>query len=179
MKNKMHWTLVSSIAGFGLIASAPAAGQEAKKESAAAAQLERLKKLAGKWQGTGDQAEHKEVTVSYKVTAGGSAVMETLFADTPNEMVTVYTLDGDDLVLTHYCMMGNQPHMKAEKGTDAKTIKFICTGHGGNMKSENDPHMHAVTHTFVDDNHLVSEWVMQDKGQTTHTAHFELQRVKS
>ena len=45
----------------------------------------------------------------YGVTAAGTAVMEALFPETDHEMLTVYHLEGNDLVLTHYCAMGNQP----------------------------------------------------------------------
>jgi len=99
---------VLALAGFAA-ADKPAPKAEAKHPG-----LEQFKQLAGEWVGKEVEGKKdKEVHVKYKVTSGGSAVVETLFPDTDHEMVTVITRDGDDLVLTHYCMLGNQPQMKA------------------------------------------------------------------
>jgi len=59
------------------------------------AEFERIKSLEGKWEGTSIM-HGKEVPVSviYKTTSGGSVVVETLFPDTPHEMVSVYFEDG-------------------------------------------------------------------------------------
>ena len=85
--------------------------------------FDRLKSLEGTWTGRSgwDEGADKgagEVTVIYKVTAAGSAVQETLFPGTPHEMVTMYHMDGADLMLTHYCAAGNQPRMKLEPSAD-------------------------------------------------------------
>src|SRR5437868_15374337 len=83
-------------------------------DTAGTPQLDALKGLAGEWTGKAKHGDMEhEATVTYKVTAGGSAVVETVFPGTEHEMVTVYHQDGDDLVLTHYCMLGNQPRMRA------------------------------------------------------------------
>ena len=84
------------------------------------AALERLKTLAGTWRGHVVTEDGPPATVVYSVTAAGTAVTEALFPGTSHEMLTVYHLEGDDLVLTHYCAMGNQPRMKLARaaGTD-------------------------------------------------------------
>src|SRR5262245_19588365 len=82
------------------------------KDSSKASAFEKFKQLAGEWQGTGDGAHGKDMRVKYQVTSGGSAVVETVFPGTDHEMVTVIHPDGDDLLLTHYCLLGNQPQMK-------------------------------------------------------------------
>ena len=71
-----------------------------------------MKTLAGDWTGEG---HHGMATpVNYKVSANGTVVMETLFAGTPHEMLTLYYLAGNDLVATHYCAGANQPHFKLD-----------------------------------------------------------------
>src|SRR5262245_49588466 len=73
------------------------------------AALEKLKKLAGTWLlADKDGKPTDQVASIIKVTAGGSAVHETLFPGQPLEMVSVYTVDGSDLIMTHYCVLGNQ-----------------------------------------------------------------------
>jgi hypothetical protein len=90
---------------------------QAQHDNKGTAALEQFKQLAGEWVGKmkhGDM-EH-DMRVIYKVTSGGSAVVETIDPGSPHEMVTVIHADGNALLLTHYCMLGNQPHMKAMRG---------------------------------------------------------------
>ena len=79
-----------------------------------------------------------------KVTAGGSAVHETHFPGQPMEMVSVYHLDKGDLVMTHYCVLGNQPRMKADPKSPANQIKWVFAG-GTNLDPAKDTHMHGAT----------------------------------
>jgi hypothetical protein len=154
----------------------PAATKEGAHKNAA---LELFKQLSGEWTGKEGTGLHEgqEVNVRYKVTAGGSAVVETLFPDTDHEMVTVIHPDGDDLILTHYCMLGNQPHMKAEGKPDGNKVAFKFTG-CSNMKSEKDMHMHDASFTFVDKDTLKAEWTHYADGKAAGTVVFELKRKK-
>src|SRR5215831_13606332 len=87
--------------------------------------LEKMKKLAGTWVAADKDGKPTDEVVSViKVTAGGSAVQETLFPGQDKEMLSVYHLDGADLVMTHYCMLGNQPKMKADPKAPANQIRF-------------------------------------------------------
>ena len=116
--------------------------------------LETMKTLAGTWLATDDDGKPTgQVASIIKVTAGGSVVHETLFPGQPHEMVSIYTLDGPDLVMTHYCVLGNQPRMKADPKSPANQICFQFAG-GSNLDPKKDKHMHAATLTLVDDDHL-------------------------
>jgi len=165
------------------VAGAVIAGTTPEDKAKAAAakpqtpsKLDLLKKLAGDWVEVGEDGKPTGKVVStYRVTAGGSAVEEILFGGTPHEMVTLYHLDGDDLVLTHYCVAGNQPRMKADKQTDPNKLVFQCAG-GTNLKSENDEHMHHATLVIKDDNHIQSEWLEYKDGKQIMTASFNLAR---
>jgi hypothetical protein len=145
--------------------------------------FEMLKQLSGNWSGTaqhGDGQAQDGAKVEYRLTGAGSVVMETLFPGTEHEMVTMYYLDGDDLVMTHYCSMGNQPHMKAqafkaEAGKPA-TLRFACTGGGTNM-TETDAHMHAAELTFTDKDHLAARWTMYEDSKPGMVATFTLTRA--
>ncbi len=154
--------------------------KDPSKSSPADARLERFKQLAGDWVGKhagSGELEGKEVKINYKVTGNGSAVVETIMPGTDHEMVTVIHKDGDDLVLTHYCALGNQPHMKADARGDGDKIAFKFTG-ASNLKSEKDPHMHTATFTFVDKDTLKAEWTLYEEGKEKHTVVFELKRKK-
>ena len=118
------------------------------------AQLEKLKKLAGTWVVADENGKPTDqIATIIKVTAGGSAVHETLFPGQPHEMISVYTVDGTDLVMTHYCVLGNQPRMKADPKSPADKIIFKFTG-GGNLDPKKDKHMHESTLTIVDADHV-------------------------
>jgi len=144
-------------------------------DDATAARFEKLKGLAGDWTKSGGDGS---VEASYRVTAGGTAVMETLFPGTPHEMVTVFTVDKGDLVLTHYCAAGNQPRMKADRGGDASSIAFKFDG-GGNIKSTKDGHMHEASFAFKDADHLTSTWQFYTDGKPGEKKEFDLIRKKS
>jgi hypothetical protein len=116
--------------------------------------LEKMKKLAGTWLlADKDGKPTDQVASIIKVTAGGSAVHETLFPGQPHEMVSVYTVDGSELILTHYCVLGNQPRMKADPNSPANQIVFRFAG-GTNLDPSRDKHMHEATLTIIDDDRL-------------------------
>ena len=142
--------------------------------------LEKLKKLAGTWVEADKDGKPTDKVVSViKVTAGGSAVQETIFPGQPMEMVSIYHLDGADLVMTHYCMLGNQPRMKADPKSPANQIRFQFAG-GTNFDPAKDTHMHAATLTFVDDDHIeiAGEAWVDGKPCADHCATMKLVRKK-
>jgi hypothetical protein len=147
------------VTGLVLLALAAVARSDDRADhkapaKAAHAGLERLKKLAGTWVAVGDDGKPTDQVVSViKVTAAGSAVHETLFPAQPQEMVSVYYCDGDDLMLTHYCALGNQPRMKADPKSPPNQICFKFAG-GSNLDPAKDMHMHEGTLTFIDDDHI-------------------------
>src|ERR1041385_326054 len=131
--------------------------------------FEKLKALSGEWTVSGG-GEHGGPggSGSYRVTAGGGAVLETLFAGTEHEMVTLYYMDGDHLTMTHYCMLGNRPLMRAEKSSGPNKLVFKCQD-GENRKIEEEDHMHQATFNFIDADHLRSEWVLYKGGKADST----------
>ena len=91
--------------------------------------MAKMKSLIGTWVKVDDKGDPTDEVVSViKLTAGGSAVQETLFPGQPHEMVSMYTVDGDNLLMTHYCMLGNQPQMKADPKSPANQLKFDFVG---------------------------------------------------
>src|SRR6187549_899357 len=87
--------------------------------------LEKMKTLVGTWVAADKDGKPTDEVVSViKLTAGGSAVHETLFPDQPHEMISVYTADGADVVMTHYCMLGNQPRLKAGTKSLGNKLNF-------------------------------------------------------
>ena len=152
----------------------------AKAPTTTHAGLEKMKKLAGTWVEADKDGKATDKVVSViKVTASGSAVQETLFPGQAMEMVSIYHRDGNDLIMTHYCALGNQPRMKADPKSPANQIRFLFDG-GTNFDPKKDMHMHEGTLTFVDDDHIEFSGVawVDGKPATDHCVTMKLVRKK-
>ena len=152
---------------LGLGANASRACEGEHQAPPASAELEQIKKLAGRWEGTsqGGSGPDENTVSEYKVTSGGSAVVETIFAGTPHEMVSVYH-DGRNgkPSLTHYCMMGNQPEMELIS-SDEKKFDFILAAYSPIPASE--MHMHQVALTWNGPDEITQVWSSYKDGQPT------------
>src|SRR5260370_18233644 len=100
-------------------------GRWAREGNNGAAAFEKMKSLAGHWEGSapGDG----KLTADIEVTSDGNAVLERfqmIEAGKPMNMVTMYYLDGDTLKMTHYCHAGNQPTMAATYDPAAGVVTF-------------------------------------------------------
>jgi hypothetical protein len=97
------------------------------RSEAPAPTIDSIKALTGDWYALDEEGEVTEQLVSsFRVTAGGHVVIETIFPGADEEMITVYHQAGDELVLTHYCMLGNEPHYVARPGDKAGDLRFEC-----------------------------------------------------
>ena len=164
------------LTGGLLLAGTVSSGLDAKTAFA------ELKSLAGAWEGAVPAMEgHPAMTaqVRYAVTSGGNAVAETLFAGTPHEMLSVYTLNGDDLTLTHYCSSGNHPLMKLDRSA-SKPGDLVFEFSGAlNFDPAKADHIHSAHFTLQGDHlgHAWSHWV--DGKPAPDTLQVTFSRVKS
>ncbi len=143
-------TKINAVCATLLLASAVWLNAEqstsAKKGSP---EFERMKTLVGNWTGKVDVGQGpQEMTVQYRLLAGGSVLEERCFIGTPNEMISMFYDQGGKLAMTHYCMIGNRPGMLL-KSSDAKSITFDFDKTCG-INPEKESHMHAMTITFDD-----------------------------
>ncbi|MBN9520589.1 hypothetical protein J0H58_19050 [bacterium] len=141
--------LVCGVVVVALGAGARSQEPAAKTAAPANPTFEKLKGMVGTWVEADKDGKPTEKVVSVaRLTAGGSTITETLFPGTPMEMMSVYHLDGADVVMTHYCMLGNQPRMKAAPGSAPNQIRWVFTG-GSNLDVAKDAHMHGAVVTFL------------------------------
>ena len=138
--------------------------------------FDRLKSLTGEWIDViGSSAGKGKVAAIYRITSGGSVVQETLFPGTSHEMVSMYTAKDGEIVMSHYCAMGNQPRMRASVSSD-NTLNFAFDG-GGVTDPGKDMHMHNGLIRFDDSDHIHAEWQIWENGAAgDHKAQFTLQR---
>lgn len=76
--------------------------------------FERLKRLVGTWTATEKGRSRSEQVVTYKMAGGGRV----LVLEMGGSLNDAYHLDGDKLMLTHYCGSGNQPRMRVREADD-------------------------------------------------------------
>ena len=140
-------TKIAIICAALTLTTAAFSAEDASKAKAGSPEFERMKTLVGTWTGKTDMGQGPvDLTVHYRLLAGGSVLEERVFEGTPNEMITMYYDQGNKLAMTHYCMLGNRPGMLL-KSSDAKTINFDFDKTCG-INTEKESHMHALSITF-------------------------------
>lgn len=161
--NKLQLVLPALVALLATVAFADSNSQ---------ASFEKLKSLQGSWAG---KAGDRDVKVSFRVTSGGSAIMSEI--QTEEDMISMFHLDGNRLMMTHYCGAGNQPRMVGTLSPDGKTIKFDFLD-ATNLSAQ-PGHMQHLTLTMIDADHHTEQWEFQDAdGKTMQHQLFDLHRAK-
>jgi len=148
----------------------------AGSETKAANGFERLKVLAGDW--TATASDGKPFTSTFRLVSNNTALEETFQTAQDNQMVTLYTADGNRVALTHYCSIGNQPHMETPAvGADANEFAFGFVS-VTNLASSDDMHMHEMTLKIEDADHFSEKWTMHMKGkEQVETFHFSRKKA--
>jgi hypothetical protein len=94
----------------------------------------------------------------------------------PDHPVTLFHLDEDQLVLTHYCDAGNRPRMVGKVSPDGKTLEFDLVDLDGD---DSHGHMQRAVFTFIDENHHTEEWTYVMPDGNAARARFDLQRTNA
>ncbi len=146
--------------------------------AAAKAAFERLKGLAGTWEGRSTKGWTERVT--FQTIAAGSCVLESSFDAHPNErMVTMFYVDGPRLMLTHFCVAKNQPRLVAtEFADDGARITFTFLDATG-LASRDTGHMDKVVFRFIDSDHFTTQWTWYQDGQEKWLEEIQLTRASS
>lgn len=151
-----------------------AAGPKAESAAGPAA-FARLKALVGEWDADTSMGK---VHVSYELIAGGTSLVERESGEKMPAMLTVYYLDGDRLLLTHYCAAGNQPRMQA-RSFDPETgeidFRFLDAT---NLTTPGAGHMHNATFHLPDRDHFSADWEFYENGQRKMAETAQYVRVK-
>jgi hypothetical protein len=165
--------------GMLLVSMWAMAGEGAKTaKSDAAAMFDRLKALEGEWES--QSPDMGRVRAVYKVVGGGSAVEDHFSGEKipGGEMITLYHLDGDRLVLTHYCAAQNQPRMVAKRIDPVKGEVDFQFLDATNLANPNAGHMRNARIQLVDANHFNSQWEFFQDGKLRNTESGKYTRVR-
>ena len=171
------------IAVLALLTTAAFAQSDAQKS------FDTMKTLAGRWEGpvTVDPPQlgmgtDTHMDVSLRVTSRGHALVHEMYeagkTDDPTKYdhpITTLYLDGDRLLLTHYCDAGNRPRMSGKLSPDGKTVEFEFVDlSGGNQHG----HMYHALFTIIDANHHMEDWTYMMPGDKPLHAHVDLKRAQ-
>ena len=135
--------------------------------------LDRFKTMTGAWEGKSPKGQTSEVT--YQLMADGKAVMAESHMISEN-MTSMFYIDGDRLLMTHFCPSGNQPRMVATISPDLKSVSFDFLD-ATNLSGPQAGHMHRAVYYFSDADHYSEEWTWKQEGKDA-VFHFEMQRKK-
>lgn len=151
-------------------------------QSEAPASFEKLKTLAGTWEGPITTVPEEPtlkgqiMRVSLRVTSMGNALMHEMSSPArPDDPITMLYLDSGRLMLTHFCDAGNRPRMTGSMSADGKSVDFGFLDLTGGTKHG---HMHGARFAFIDANHHTEDWTYMLPNDKTVLAHVELTRVK-
>ena len=166
-QEKLNMKSIRIALSLVLLLAATAFAQDAQKA------FDQLKTLNGTW--VGKASNGHELKVSFRPTAGGSALMSEMMGE--EDMVTMFHMDNDRLLMTHYCGAGNQPRMQASLSPDGETITFTFVD-ATNLSSAKAGHMDRVVITIPDLDHHTEDWTFKQDGKEMKE-HFELARAKA
>jgi hypothetical protein len=170
---KAQFFLVAAL----IAASTALSAAESKPNSStnADAAFARLKTLVGEWEANTNSGK---VHLSYELVSGDTALLERDSSEKMPTMVTVYYVDGGRLLLTHYCMAGNQPRMQAKLlNLDTGELEFQFLD-ATNLASPSAGHMHNAKIRIVDNTHFVSEWQFYENGKPKFSETAQYTRVR-
>jgi hypothetical protein len=148
----------------------------AQAQSGSQQSFDSIKALTGNWEGKSDMTD--PVQVSFRVTSGGSAVMSEIVSHMDgksDDMISMFNMDGDRLLLTHYCEAGNQPRMKASVSPDGKTLTFDFVD-ATNLTATQPGHMQRAIFNIIDANHHTEEWHFATGNGKEMVRTFDLQK---
>ena len=170
---KAIWRFRTLVAALMLLSgTSPSQTQGAKSLAA----FKNLSSLVGEWKGV---QNGREIRLTYRLTADGSVLMEESRPAKGAAMITMFSVDGDHLIATHYCSAGNQPQMTTETIVEPQSGTFVfslvrVTG----MATPEDWHNTGLEVLLKDKDHFTQKWTYSYRGKTG-TSTFQFTRRQS
>lgn len=137
--------------------------------------FEKLKTLSGSWQGA-----IMSVPINYTIRAASSGTVILLEGNTekgptPDHEITMFYLDGDRLLATHYCDAGNRVNLEGKVSTDGKSVEFSFLDVAGSTKGGM---VKRMMFTMIDANKHVEEFTFVMPNGKPIELRGEFQRTK-
>ena len=107
-----------------------------------------LKGLEGEWRIVNPA---RDTVVTFEIIAAGSALVEKWTMSPSRNSMTIYSMDGDALLVTHFCPQGNAPTLKLTR-TSEEGVHFFEFVQGWNLQDKESSHQHAFWIKIVSPN---------------------------
>ena len=158
--------ILSTVVAFGLALAATAENSSTKAKASVQtlAAFERIKALAGAWEGEYSGAKGAIKHARYDVVSNGMTVILMMDWGSTGNMATVFHLDGDAIIATHYCPVGNQPRMRATIAGDSNAIHFKFQD-ATNLSDPSDWHMRHLRLLFDGPDRHTLHWTYLENGK--------------
>ncbi|HET6516543.1 MAG TPA: hypothetical protein VFG09_15425 [Thermodesulfovibrionales bacterium] len=154
------------------------AGEYQKTPITHSGDFNKMKELLGVWEGKTDMGKGMEsIKATYELTSAGNAIVERLFVGQPHEMITLYHDFKGRLSMTHYCSLGNQPHMDLMNPGE-NTMMFVLSKKNPNLASVKETHMHSLRISFDDKDDITQTWTLYEKGKKKSEVVIKLVRTR-
>ena len=137
---------------------ATSVAQTVSQPSDAQKMFDQMKTFAGTWQG---KIMGISINVTFRLTSSGTAILHEANTDgggPPKHEITMFYVEGDRLLATHYCDGGNRARFEGKMSPDGKTSEFnfldvAGSTRGGLVKrmvfTTIDANKHVVEFTFI------------------------------
>ena len=160
-----------------LLSATLALADEHKSAIEPNASFDKLKTLQGSWVGTtAESGKEYPAGTRWMMISDGSALMAWIGEGTPYEMVTVFHMDGKDLMATHYCAAYNQPRFVAVDTGDPNRVLFKFKD--GTNIGPHHGHMQELAIVFDGPDHHTEDWTYMEADGKLSTGHFDFKRKK-
>jgi hypothetical protein len=134
-----------------------------------------LKKLSGEW--SARQADgHERPGQTFEVHSAGRLLLGTSFPGTDQELVSVFHLDGEDLVLVIYDPAGSEPRLRFDPRKSYPGRYYFRLAGGTGFDRTRDRHIHEASIKFLNVNQIEMEWVTFDGLTRSGTRSLRLER---
>ncbi|WP_226664600.1 hypothetical protein [Microbulbifer aggregans] len=150
---KLYWPLLIALLATSASAEQPASSTDS---------LQKMKTLVGDWNKEGSDGE--TFYISFQLSANGSVLVENWVYKGASHSMTMYHLDGGNLLATHYCPQGNQPRLKLKSSNKTNTLSFEFLD-ATNLESLQASHQNSLEFEFVDINTIsrTESYIKSDK----------------
>jgi hypothetical protein len=180
-EESMRMTRAFLCACFPVLTACATTDASTPDREGAQAQFKMLCSLEGDWI-TPPGFDAQRFVTSFRVTCNGSVVEETLFKGTPREVISMYCLDGERLMQTHYSICESQTRMVARDGGQPGEIAFefmdaTAQAARGRLPVGSD-HMYSMRMLIKDHDHVEEWWQIWIHGELykEFDGHVELTR---
>lgn len=174
----MKKTLFIAMFYFLFGATFSAVADQGHKPYVGSKAFERMKQLVGNWEASMQMGQKTmKMKASYKLTSGGSALIETTHEGAPHEMVSVYHDNKNGkLTMTHYCAEHNQPKLVLA-GMNNNTLTMDLAS-DSEIDVANEKHIHATAIQFEGADKMTQTWTSFAGGKQDMVVEMTFNRVK-